>query len=81
MNRNAAYIENLSKQKVSPVLSLFDINLTTALENEYGEKARGTWWFLRTINDDAMQPLLTVKSSKGLTIKQATVFTPSEAIR
>ena len=32
MNRNEAFVDNLSKQKVSPALDLFDTNLTTALE-------------------------------------------------
>ena len=63
MNINAAYVDNLSKQKVSPALALSEKNLTTALENEYGEKERGAWMFLRTINYYVMQPLLTISTS------------------
>ena len=36
-----------SKQKVSPPLSLFDMNLTTALKDEHGEIAKVTWDFLK----------------------------------
>ena len=63
MSRNDAYVDNLSKQKVSPALALSEKNLTTALENEYGEKERGAWMFLRTINYYVMQPLLTISTS------------------
>ena len=35
MNRNAAYVENVSKQKFSHVLALFDMNLTANLEKEH----------------------------------------------
>ena len=74
MNRNAAYIENVSKQKANPVLSLFDINLTTALKDEYGEAAKGTWDFLKLFNDCIAQPLLNVSTSKGVKIKEASIF-------
>ena len=81
MNGNVTCIDNLSKQKVSPALALFDKNLTATLENEYGEKVKGTWMFLRTINDHVMQLLLTASTSKGLKIKEATIFTSPIDIR
>ena len=74
INRNVACIDNLSKQKVSPALALFDRNLTTALENEHGEKERGDCALLKNINGHAVQPLLTVTTSKGLKLKEATIF-------
>ena len=81
MNINAAYVDNLSKQKVSHVRALFDKNLTTALENEHGEKEKGTWILLRTINDYVMKPLLTISTSKSLKIKESTIFTSPADIR
>ena len=38
MSRNVAYVDNLRRKKLSPVLALFNKNLTVALENEYREK-------------------------------------------
>ena len=41
--RNISCIDDLSKQKGSPVVSLFDVNLTTALKDEHSEGSKGTW--------------------------------------
>ena len=51
MNQNITSIDNLSKQKVSPTLALFDINLTTALENKHRENTRGAHVLLKTANN------------------------------
>ena len=45
------------------------------LENEHGEKAKGTGMILQKINDHFTQPLLTTSTSKGLKIKEVTIFT------
>lgn len=39
ISRNVAHINNLSKQKVKPILALFSKELTTALQDEYREEA------------------------------------------
>ena len=57
-----------------PVLALFSRDLTAGLEDENGEAARGTWSFLRTMNDFVVQPLLTVTTSKGCNVKEALIF-------
>ena len=43
IKRNVACADSLSKQKVSPELSLFDVNFTTALKDKHSETAKGTW--------------------------------------
>ena len=57
MNRNIECADNLSKQKVSPALALFSRDLTVALKKECGDNAKGTYEFLKTLNDYVMQPL------------------------
>ena len=57
MRRNIVFVDNLSKQKVSSLLALFDANLTMALKDEHGEAAKGTWAFLKK-NIDCMTKLL-----------------------
>ena len=81
MNRNIACIDNLSKQKVSPALALFSENITTALRDQHGDQAKGTWEFLTFFNDYIIQPLLTISASKGCKIKSATVFMSAEDAR
>ena len=51
MRRNVVHVDNLSKQKVSPALNLFRRTLTTALEDDHGDMAKGTWSFSRIFND------------------------------
>ena len=51
------------------------------LENEHEEKAKGTGMLLQKINDHFTQPLLTTSTSKGLKIKEVTIFTSSAEIR
>ena len=46
MPRNVACTDNLSKQKIKPVLYLFLKELTLALRNECGNEAAGTANFL-----------------------------------
>ena len=64
MPRNVAHVESLNKQKVSPALALFSINLTSALEKEHGNAAEGACKLLRMMNDHVVQPLLTVSPQK-----------------
>ena len=71
----------MNKQKVPPVLALFCNELTTALQNEYGNEAKSTWSLLRIIIDYIIQPLLTITTSKGLKVKEAMVFTSLEDIQ
>ena len=42
MSKSVACVDSLSKQKVSPALALFSIEITTVLEFEYGNEAKGT---------------------------------------
>lgn len=81
MNRNIAYVDNLSKQKVSPALALFSRELTVALKKEFGDNAKGTYEFLKTMNDYAMQPLLTATTLKGYKIIEASVFNCKTDVR
>ena len=73
MSKNVAYIDNLIK-KVSHALTFFSIEMTMALEFEYGNEAKGTWSLLRMLNDYVMQLLLTVSISKGNKVKDSMVF-------
>ena len=57
MPKNAAHADNLSKQQVPPALALFSNELTTALEHEHKEVAKGTHGLLRTFNVFVFQPL------------------------
>ena len=43
MSRNVACIDDLIKQKMSPELAPFYLNLTTALKDKHAETAKGTW--------------------------------------
>ena len=61
MSRNVDCTDDLIKQKVSPALALFDMNLTTALKNEHGEK-KETLDFLKIFNDCTTQLLSTVST-------------------
>ena len=81
MQRNVAFIDNMSKQKVKPALALFSKDLTTALKDQHGNEAIGTCKFLEMFQDYTMQPLLTVSASKGNKVKEATVFTSKDDIR
>ena len=49
ININVAHVDSLSKQKVSPTLALFDMNLTTGLKYEHEKVAKGTWSFLEIL--------------------------------
>lgn len=75
ISKNVAYPDNLSKQKVSPALTLFSRELTTALQNKHGGQAKGIWLFLKILNHCILQPLLTASASKGLKVREAAVFT------
>ena len=81
MNRNIAYADNLSKQKVSPALALLSRELTAALKKEFRDNAKGTHEFLKTMNDYVMQPLLTATTSKGYKIIEASVFNCKTDVR
>ena len=81
MQRNVAFIDNMSKQKVKPALALFSKDLTTALKDQHGNEAIGTYKFLEMFQDYIIQPLLTVSTSKGNKVKEATVFTSKDDIR
>ena len=74
MPRNVAYVDSLSKQKVSPALALFSTNLTSTLEKEYGNVAESIHKLLRIMNDYVVQPLFTISSQKGFKIKELIVF-------
>ena len=69
MSKNVACVDNISKKKSSPALALFIGEMTTALEFECGNEAKGTCPLLRMLNDCTMQPLLTVSMSKGNELK------------
>ena len=64
----------MNKQKVPPDLALFCNELVTALQNEYGDEAKGTWSLLRMINNYIIQPQLTITTSKGLKVKEAIIL-------
>ena len=81
MPRNVAYVDSLSKQKVSLALALFSTNLTSALEKEYGNAAKGTCKLLRMMNDYVVQPLLTTSPQKGFKTKELMVFSSVNDIR
>ena len=49
------------------------------MEDTHGDSAKEAWSFLRMVNDCATQPLLTVSTSKGHTIKEALVLASQEA--
>ena len=68
-------------KKSPPTLNFFCIELTTALENEYGDAANRTWALLRMMIDHVVQPLLTVTKSKGRKTQEAIFFTHHEDIR
>ena len=70
MRKKFSYVDNPRKQKVSPALALFDMNLTTALNNECGEAVKGTWTFLTFFNEYTAQSLLTFSTSKALRLKK-----------
>ena len=57
-----------------PALALFSNELTTDLEFECKEAAKGTCRSLRMFNDFVFQPLLTVSVSKGYKVKEVMVF-------
>ena len=78
MSMNVAYIDSLSKKQASPALNLFQRELTTALENEHGDMAKGTWSFFRMFNDHITLPLLAISISKGIQIKEASTFSCKE---
>ena len=71
---NVAYVQSLSKQKVSLALALFSTNLTYALEKEYGNTAKSTYKLLRMMNNYMVQPLLTTSLQKGFKTKELIVF-------
>ena len=81
MSRNVAHIENLIKQQVSPSLALFFKELTTALEDEYGNMAKAAYLLLRMFSDWRTHNLLTISKSKGHKIKEDLTFTSIEHIR
>ena len=66
---------------MSSALSLFDINLTLDLKDECGDAAKGTWDFFEFFNDHITQSLLTVSTSKGIKMREASTFTFAEDIR
>ena len=80
MSKNVACVDNLSKQKVSPALSLFSRGMTTALEFEYGNEAKGKWSLIRMLNDYVMQPLLTISVSNLNKVKDSMVFSSPDDI-
>ena len=81
MSRNVAFIDNMSKQKVKPALALFSKDLTTALKDQHGDEAIGTCEFLEMFQDYITQPLLTVSTSKGVKVKEASVFCSKDDMR
>ena len=81
INRNIAYVDNLSKQKVKPALALFSKEVTTALRDEYGSEADRTTNFLEIFQDCIIQPLLTVSPSKANKVKEVSVFEQADDIR
>ena len=72
--KNFLCIDNLRKQKLSPSLALFSCKITTALEIEYRNEAKGIWSLLHIINNYIMQQLLTVSVSRGNKILEAMIF-------
>ena len=81
MSENMSGLGNISKQKMSPVLALCWKELTIALEDEDGNRAKGAWSLLRMFNGYSTQPLLTVLMSKGWKIKEALMFGSPEGPR
>ena len=70
----------LSRQKVSPDLSLFSREMTTKLEFECGNEAKGKWSLLRMLNYCVMQPLLTISVSNLNKVKDSMVFSSPDDI-
>ena len=62
--------DSLRNYKVSTVLDFLCQNLTTTLEDEDGSKEKGTWSFLRMLNDCITQLIFPVTASKKLTLKK-----------
>ena len=50
------------------------------MEDEHSDLAKGTWSFLRIVNEYVIQPLFTVSTSKVFKIKETLVLTPNEEI-
>ena len=59
---------------MNPALALFSNELIMYLENEHREAAKGTWALLRMTNDYAIQPILTITTSKCKKIKEAMIL-------
>ena len=72
--KNVAWIDNLNQHKAPPALALFSNELTTALENEHKEAAKGTHGLLRMLNEFIFQPFLIASVSKGSKMKEAMIF-------
>ena len=53
------------QKNATPTLNLFLSELIIALEDEYGDTAKGAWYFSTMFNAFIMQSLLTVYTLKG----------------
>ena len=71
---DVAYVDNSNKQKVKPTLALFSKELTTILQDEYGEEANEIINFLEFFPDHIIQPILTVSIAKGDKVKEGSML-------
>ena len=55
-------------------MGLFSIELSKALQMEYGEQAKGTCMFLEAINKYIIQPLIIADSNKDFLVPEAKPF-------
>ena len=68
------------QENLSPALSVFSREITTSLEFEHGNEAKGTLSLLRMLNDCATQPLIKVWISNGNKVKESMVFSSPDYI-
>ena len=66
--------DNISKQKEKAALAFFSAELTKALEEEFGEQAKGTHSFLAFIKKHVIQPLITTDPNKWHLVSESKYF-------
>ena len=72
--KNIMHINNLSKQKVSPALTLFSREMTIDLEIECAKEVKGMQSLLLIIIDYVVQPSLNISISKGNKMCKVIIF-------
>ena len=72
---------NLRKQKAEPTLKLFGPKLSSGLRDEFTERAKGTYHFLKLMHDYVIQPLLIRNSYKHKHDLKAMMFKEVNDVR